>query len=278
MPINENVKTAIGILLASIVIAFICAVALGIFVDLFFSADPKPSEAFRGAFLGAFFAFLFVRLSDFFGKLYDRQTKARHALIALQHKFQEILNVLHDNIYVGQEMMKFREALRTQQVTPIWYSRLATVPTFGDSLLPLTNIDLINELLVRSGDIRKLNDSQATTQNGMDQVITAYTNKQINDATYRENAMSACQHVEELMKYSEALKEDLVYSLATVRILCRQDVFVNRLITWAVVRHYPSDISEKVLAEIKKMAGEQDRKSDSNVELYRAKRSRGGPA
>src|SRR5258706_13707472 len=145
MHFPSKARTVIEVLLLAVIVAFVVAISLGVFVDLFWAPDNKPSEAFRGAFLGAFFAFLFVRLGDALTKIHERRAKARNGLVALEHRFLEILNEVHDGLYIFQKLAEFQVALRSSPPVPIFMNRLGTLSRVGD-LQPLGNIDLINEL------------------------------------------------------------------------------------------------------------------------------------
>ena len=71
---SERVQTAIEVILLAVIAAFVSSVALIVFVDLFWTADPKSSEAFRGAFRGAFFAFISLRIGDALTAIDGRST------------------------------------------------------------------------------------------------------------------------------------------------------------------------------------------------------------
>jgi hypothetical protein len=50
--------------LFAVIVGFVASAAFLIFTDLFSASDANARESFHGAFMGAFFAFLFVRVSE----------------------------------------------------------------------------------------------------------------------------------------------------------------------------------------------------------------------
>jgi hypothetical protein len=252
-----KLRTAIEVLLLALIAAFLAAIALGVFVDLFWSPDSKPSESFRGAFLGAFFAFLFVRIGDALTRIYERQAKGRQALIALQHRFQDLLNVLNDNLFVFQSIETFAAALKIIPPAPILFSKFQKLPVVGDLLLPLTNIDLINELKGIDIEINKWNDSVETWHRSYDHMQDAFIGKSIDLQTYVVNARKACETADrELKMFAQALQQDLVRAAAAIRLLAEKDTVLGNVIRWTTQDHYPRDFDLAREAEREKMEKE----------------------
>jgi hypothetical protein len=252
----SKTRTAVEVSLLALILAFVVAIALGVFVDLFWSADTKPTDAFRGAFLGAFFAFLFVRFGDALTRIYDRRAKARHALIQLEHRFQDLLNRVHDNRFVCRKLTEFQAALNSDGAAPIWMSTFCTLPLVGDLLVPLNNIDLINELMQRNVDIRKMNDTVETWQHTLNHLTDAFTGKRIDEKTYRFNANEACVDAQMLSEYLSAIQTDLEIAYAGIRILAKKDTVLGKLIQWTTHDTYPKDFENQRSDERRLMVGE----------------------
>jgi len=272
MPFSPKARTAIEVLLLAVIVAFVAAIALGIFVDLFWASDNKPSEAFRGAFLGAFFAFLFVRLGDGLTKIYARQAAARNKLVELQHRLLEILNTVHDDLYIAKKLAEFKIALKSSPPVPIFMNKFAMLTRLGD-LLSLGNIDLINELKGRDIDIRKLNDSMETWQKSYGEVKDAFIKKTIDERTYLFNAEEAGQQGQELSEYMTAVQQDLIGSLAAVRLLAEHDTLLGKIIQWTSLTKFPKGFEEQRASERLRILAEV-REGDEGVSAVQALRNR----
>src|SRR5258708_6324999 len=144
--------------LLAIIFAFIAVFAFNILSELFFGAGQKAADSFYGAFLGAFFAFLFVRIGDALTRLYDRQTKNYNALVQLQHHLNKSLGLIGENLFVVKDFTRvFREPRQPNEPTRLYRDEFAQIPLEYELLPMLTNIDLVNELFSYNGSIRKLN-------------------------------------------------------------------------------------------------------------------------
>ena len=250
MQVSSKFKTSVEVLLLAIVVAFISAMALGVFVDFFWTTDSKRSDAFYGAFLGAFFAFLFVRLGNALTMMYERKAKARCALVQLVHKFSELLNIVHDNLYLIRKLSEMEANLETPGApAPIYQPRFATHTQIGDILISLGNIDLINELLDLNTTIRKLNDSLDDWQRAHDRVTDAFINKKVDEMTYRAYLKDAVEAGQLLGKFLAAFQTDLIDSLAAVHVLVRDDTTLGKITRWTTRDRYGKDFERRREAE-----------------------------
>ena len=74
------------------------------FFSVAFGDRVERSDAVFGAFLGAFFAFLFVHVGEALTKLYDRAVRNHTGLVRLEHYLNESIDLLAENITVAQQV------------------------------------------------------------------------------------------------------------------------------------------------------------------------------
>jgi hypothetical protein len=240
---NQKIKNATEILALTLIAAFGGAIALGIFVDLFWSADSKPTEAFRGAFLGAFFAFLFVRLGAALTAIFERREKGRNTLIAIQHHLREVINNLHDNIYVIDKLTDYEKTLRAGQPA-IFMNTFTPVPPMNTLIITLMNLDLINELAEFDVEIRKLNQSMRTWERGNEKILDSFISKQLDQTSFFVNALASCEEGKVLGQFFVAMKEDAITNLSAVMILTRGDqTLIGKGMSLFGQKHYDKHFS-----------------------------------
>src|SRR5689334_3892777 len=126
----EKAKTYLELLLVLAAALFLVAIGTGVAVDVFWASDPKAPEAFRGGFIGAFFAFLFVRAGDFLSKLFERSRRNSQLLLTLQHRYVEVGETLSNNRHLLEFWNQLAAPRSPQEGIPLWTNRLhmAEVP------------------------------------------------------------------------------------------------------------------------------------------------------
>ena len=93
-------REKVASILFIVILAFIAVFSLDVFNKLFIEVEANFSNSASAAFFGAFLAFIFVRIGDFFKSYSDRVTKNHSGLIKLQHTLNNALNTLDDNVYI----------------------------------------------------------------------------------------------------------------------------------------------------------------------------------
>jgi len=92
------------------------------------------------AFAGAFFAFLSLRLAEFFTKLYQRQVKHYNSLVLLETQLNENGGIIHDNLYILPNF------IRVISSGNIYFNNLRSIPIYREHYENLYDLDLLNEL------------------------------------------------------------------------------------------------------------------------------------
>jgi len=170
-----------------------------------------------GAFAGAFFAFLFLRLSEFLTKIYQRELKHYNLLVNLETQLNEIGDVIHDNIYV---LPNFRRVILSGN---IYFNNLHQIPMDKGHYENLYDIDLINDLFTYYYEVRKLNDDIQTATCGYQEIKNAFIQKNINKSGYVINAQLLADNLKFIEAFLVKLQKDTVLLIAKVRIRIKMD-------------------------------------------------------
>lgn len=121
-------------------------------------------ETLLSAFAGAFFAYLFVRIGEFFSKIYERQKIHYNTLVLLATQLNKNYGILEDNKYLIPNF------IQTIQDGKIYQNKIHMLDIDEVFLKDLFSIKLINNLFSLQYDYRKANED-ADTINDINQNI-----------------------------------------------------------------------------------------------------------
>jgi len=229
--------------------AFFFSFSFKSFEYLFFNKDTTTlTQGMFSAFGGAFFAFLFVRLSDFFNKTYERSVKNYNALVRLEILFNSNFDIIYHNLFVIKE---FREAYnKTRQekriVAVMQRFRLFTVS--DEAILNLLDINLINQLFGFLIDTKKLN-------NDLEMVNLFYNDLKQNCietkalTTYEENMQEIANSFATLEKFIKNFETENFNILATARVLQKDKPLLSRIIFSILKPKRASSLLKKIEKE-----------------------------
>lgn len=223
----------IAAILFTIILAFLAVFSAEIFHKLFIEADGKFADSASAAFLGAFLAFMFVRMGDFFKSYSDRTTKNHTALIKVQHVLNGLLTTLDDNVFVietFEKNFKFHTEKADQTQIFIWGNRLHPVTQIDEHILDLLNIDLINELFALNVHIRKLNESMDTMNDAYVEIKDALMNNRIDQDNYLDNVKKIHKQLLTIKKFLKSSIEETIQALAAVRVLSKKRPLIGYLL------------------------------------------------
>ncbi len=224
---KERLKTYLEIVLVTIVLIFVTAIGVGVAIDLFWAADPKAPEAFRGGFIGAFLAFLFVRIGDTLKRFDDRRRKTRHALVTLEHRYNECAVALSTNRYLIKIWDGIAKAAAEHAEVPNlsrYHPVEIRVPR--EPLVEITNLDLINELFNLNLDLESMNRDLRNFTEGIGKIMDAFIDDKISRANLDDIILSANKdrlalelHLDRIMKGVERANAAIVWSLGKQTLL-----------------------------------------------------------
>ena len=252
-------KKLIENVLFALILGFLAFGAFFVFSKLFSQQDDKFIENFQGAFLGAFFAFLFIRIADGLNRIYDRHAKNSKALIILEHHLNECGGIIHDDIYIMNKFRNFVAELEKNPSPPLLYSNaLHSVPINKEVVIDLVNIDFINDLASYNVHTRKMNDSMQILNNSYQQIKIAFVEGNANAETYVQNVIDLKEDLVIFKNFLDELLTETVKVLATARILAREQTFFARIVLLTFKKRYSKNFKSQLEEEIKVLKSEID--------------------
>lgn len=169
------------------------------------------------AFFGAFTAYLFVRIGEFFTRRYDRLIKHHNALVTLDIQLNELVGIINENLF---SIKHFQKAILSGN---IYWGELNQLPIDKSHLTSLYDITIINEVFRYFYNVRVLNEDISNLQRGYQELKSAYVQKQINITNYVQNAQLISENLSLYEKFLEHNLEMLKRLIARVRIQIKRD-------------------------------------------------------
>jgi len=176
------------------------------------------------AFMGAFFAFLFIKLAELLTKVSERINKHYNAMVKIEHHFNDYLNYISDNRFLIKNFIK---ALKKGG---IYINRFALLPIEKDITLELLDLPLINKIFSFNTNIRKMNNSMETINNWYDEIKGAYLKARINKSIYKKNTENLITELQHLDGFLKSLYEKIKDIIALIRILLKYKPFTVRIV------------------------------------------------
>ncbi|KKU06544.1 MAG: hypothetical protein UX10_C0029G0009 [Candidatus Magasanikbacteria bacterium GW2011_GWA2_45_39] len=170
-----------------------------------------------GAFAGAFFAFLFLRLGEFLTKVYERQVKHYNSLVNLEVQLNEIGGIIHDDLYILPPFIK------TIKLGHVYFNNLHTLKIDRNHYENLCNLALLNELFSYNYQIRKINDDIETMSSGYQDIKNALIQRNITPQEYKVNADVLSENLEYIRLFLVNFQEKTINLIARIRIHIKHD-------------------------------------------------------
>ena len=182
--------------------------------------DTKTDLIIQGfsAFAGAFFAFFFLRLAEFFTKIYERQLKHYNALVLLETQLNELGGIIHDNLYL---IPSFRKAISSGN---IYFSKIRPLPFDRSHYSNLHDLDLINDLFDFNNQLRKLNDDIDSLTDGYQDIKNAYIQHNIQKQNYLINAQIYSEQLIAIEAFLTDMQNRTIQLMAKVRLMANKDL------------------------------------------------------
>lgn len=246
--------------------------AAWIFWDSWKNSDVEAYRALLGGFVGAFFAYIFVRLGDALNKIYDRKAKNHTSLVRLQHYFNDCLNTTSDNIFIADDCIRIFSESNLNSGSPVFMNVFHEYPIDNELIVTLTNIDLINELASIRASIIKMNSSLASIDRAYSQIRSAFISQNMPRADYIHNARSTRLRCVEIKPFLEQISEELIRLYAVINILLKRPPFLIWVNGYLTRTSYPKDMTKELLTELPMVQkGIEDNASKSKERIARAK-------
>lgn len=265
-----TLRNTLSFVFVAIIFAFVAAFAFNIFGELFFHTNDKVTDSFYGAFLGAFFAFLFVRISDVLTRLYDRQTKNYNTLIQFEHHLNKCLGLIGENFFIVKDFKRvFSEPRKPNEPTRLYRNEFSQIPLEYELLPALTNIDLVNELFLYNGSIRKLNGTMENLAKVYDTMRAALLEGKTTEDNYYRNVARLLEGFDVLDRFLNASAEETDKLVATIRVLMHDRPFLASVMRWTTKTRYAKSFAKRQSKEIETVKRERKEILESSEKKIR---------
>lgn len=200
-------------ILLLVISAFVFVVTVFVFQKVFIEMERDYISSGVGAFMGAFFAFLFLRIAQWFDALYQGKQAHYEILIKLEQICNEYLGIIDEN------KAQIGDWLRTLKSNNRWGNQLEVFPRDKDITLKLKDFDLLNNAFRLDIEARRLNASIDMIFKRYRDLHNDYGKKLISDTVFSKNISVLLPRIEELLKFHDIIDGQTKNVLIKTRIL-----------------------------------------------------------
>lgn len=168
------------------------------------------------AFFGAFFAFSFIKFSDWLSIIRKSNIDHFNALVIIERFLNRIISRLDRNIALSKDDIN---ALKSMKIL-VW--NLPSVPYNYELSDDLKNIDFINDYLSFTIDIDTLNNDIMTIISMYEEIKRLFIDKTVGPEIYKDNVAFSISRVSEIIKFMENYQLGAINLLAKARILLKE--------------------------------------------------------
>jgi len=239
-----SLKKLINWALYALVLFLFALIAFFIFSNKAFILTAQTLSDGIIAFFGAFFAFIFVKFSDWLSVI--RKSNASHfnALVKIERLLNRIVSRLERNILLCRDDIN---ALRSMKIL-VW--NLPPVPYSYELGDDVKNIDFINDFFTLTLDIETLNNDINTIISMYEEIKSLIINKTVTPETYKANVAFSTMRVAEIIKFMENYQSEAIKLSARVRILLKERKQRIFLIGALPKKHYGKDFDKYLKEEL----------------------------
>jgi len=269
--LNLNHLGIVGlVVICSFMAVFVFLFAQAVFV----SSEPVFLTAILGAFAGALFAFLFVRLAEGMTKHFDRKRRNLNALVRIQHHLNDYLNRIGENDFIMEGFLgPYTVEVKGRLHPNVYMQRLKPFPIDKEPILDLTNLDFINDLFGYYEDLLKLTDSMETVNDMYRNTVSSLVQQKAPAEMFEERLSMIRPNIKELREFFEESTSDTELLLAKAVQLAEEQPFLNWLSKVFTRMHYSKRFKEKLPSTLRRI--QTDRKDimeASREKIRRVKR------
>lgn len=211
------------------------------------------------AFMGAFFAFLFVRIGEMLTKIYARQVKNYNALVKIEYFCIEKVDTIANNIKIIDDFQSILGEALVKNLPVVYANRLNLLKFDENILLDLSSIDFINEVLSFKVSIGRFNNDMEMLNSMCDNFQNGLMQGHINYQTYKVNMECLLTKMDELKKHLMAMEKKTVEIAACAKVLTvkQKPLFTRFLHLIYCKKAFSEKFHKKVKQEIQQI--EKDR-------------------
>jgi len=246
-----------------IVTAFVFILVANFFNQLF-QANLEYVNNILGAFMGAFFAFIFLRIAELFKDAQRRIREHHNALIRLDYLFNDYHNIISDNdSTIDRLIEKVKDSLEKNYLLDYHYN-FRSFPIEKETLLKLMNIDLINRLYSLNVSLTKMNDDLNTMDKAYLKLKQLRLEKRIGPEVYKINMQNYLEQVSEVRSFISEFEGKIIGIHAIVRILIAKKSIFIQFNPFISKRRFPKNLENELIDEKKKLLAEMKKIQDES--------------
>jgi len=178
---------------------------------------------FLSAFGGAFFAFLFLKISEFLNNSHNINLINISSLNKIQLMMNEHLDLIAGNIYNINEFSSQIKKAQIEKFTLISPNQPSEIPFDDSIIINLNNRYLINELLSYKMKLARCNSDSLSINKLIEFHMTALQQKAISADSYMKNLEICAKNYVDIKKAFESLNVKTKTILAMTRIRLKKD-------------------------------------------------------
>lgn len=230
-----------------------------------------------GAFAGAFFAFLFLRLAEGLKSLYDRKVRHHHGLIKLEYQGNMLLDAIGLNRYEIDQIVASFDA--GQVSGDIIFTTNRPVPFDFDAgvMYDLTNLDIINQVLSYRLQINRFNADIDGVLSMSDLFRTSFLEGNLGKENYVRNYAISVSKFKDIRAFLDAFEKTTKRLVATAVVRAQRDKpFLNKLVPFAVRTRHERSFETAVRTQLEQQEKElQATRDRSRHEIQEVMERRG---
>lgn len=251
----DKFKKITEIICFSIIFAFFFLASQQVLNEIIFHDESNRVIPITNAFLGAFFAFLFIRIGDFLNAIYARKKQHHTALVRLEYFLNECFNQIIDNISVIDGFISFINKTKDTNIIPIYANTFQPFDINKEILVDLANIDLINEIACFFVDLNRANSDMLIFSRIYDELREGLIQKTISRVEFKYNISNLVLKLAELKKYFLSLEQKTEKNCSIVRLLLKDKMIWSQIVSKLFKDKLPEN--SKIIDEISKLHEER---------------------
>ena len=176
------------------------------------------------AFMGAFFAFLFIKLSEVLRDLSKRKLENYDALVKIDIMTNEIYEQLNVLIFDLEQIGSHYKEAKEKNFDMFSYNKPKMITFDKSVLLDLLNIDFSNELFSFFTHIEKHNSDINSLNEFKDSFQKARLEEKITSDNFMKNMEKFTSQINEFKKFCVDLQNDTLDISASCRVLMNSEM------------------------------------------------------
>lgn len=236
---TENIIYPLSAILIISFLVFVFILVIKSFSGL--SHTEPLTKDFIVSFTGAFFAFLFIRISDAFTKIYDRQVKNRNALVKIEYESNRLLDSLSQAIFMLDEFLQTIEDIKTSKKPVVYFNQIRHLPIDRSVLMELSNVDFINHMFGFITEVEKFNDSTDTLNGIYGQYKSSFIEQKMNPDWFMLSSVELEIRYKMFKNFAIKLTDETKEVISITRVLLKDKPFLS----WLMEKMAKKNLTEK---------------------------------